>query len=212
MFDTILFDLDGTLTDSEEGILNSVEYALNKNGLQCERSELLSFIGPPLEQSFARKFPSLDPVKAVEDYREYYRDRGIIENRVYDGIEETLSALKNEGYHLAVATSKPEHFAKQIIEHFHLAPYFEGIYGATMDSSRVKKEDIIDYALDQYKDHRILMVGDRRFDIEGAHTHGLHAVGVLYGFGSREELEKAGADYLIEKPQELIELVNLHKE
>lgn len=208
MTDLVLFDLDGTLTDSQEGIIHSIQHALRKKGIECPDEELVSFIGPPLKGSFAGKFPQIDPEEAVRNYREYYADRGIFENRVYDGIPELLNELKKRNIRCALATSKPEGYANKIVEHFGLSPYLEAVYGATMDSSRVNKEDIIDYALAQSDARHPIMIGDRRFDIEGAHQHHLPGIGVTYGFGSRKELEEAKADAIIDHPLQLLDLID----
>ncbi len=207
MTDLVLFDLDGTITDSQEGIIHSIQYALKKKGIECEADELKSFIGPPLKGSFQEKFPQIDPDEAITDYREYYADKGIFENRVYEGIPELLAKLKDMNIRAAIATSKPEGYARQIIDHFGLSDHIEAVYGATMDSSRVNKEDILDYALAKSHAESPIMVGDRKFDIEGAHAHHLPGVGVTYGFGSRQELEKAGAECIIDQPEELLEWI-----
>lgn len=207
MTDLVLFDLDGTLTDSAEGITKSIQHAIAKKGLKATREELLPFVGPPLKESFIKYFPQIDPDEAIRDYREYYAVKGIFENAVYPGVMEALEKLKEKGIPMILTTSKPEPYAIQICDHFGFTPYLDGIYGALMDSSRVKKEDIIEYALEQYPNSHPVMVGDRKFDIEGAHQHHIPAVGVLYGFGDRQELEEAGADALIEDLRELPGLI-----
>ena len=212
MYHHLLFDLDGTLTDPGEGITNSVAYALKKRGIEvADRRELNCFIGPPLAQSFMKYYglSEDDATRAVTDYREYFVPHGMFENEVYDGIPEMLADLKASGRRLIVATSKPEKFAVQILEHFGLLSYFDRVYGATMDSSRSKKGDIIAYALGNEKlsPDDALMIGDRHHDIDGAHENGLAAVGVLYGYGDREEHEKAGAEFVVATVQELKELL-----
>ncbi len=212
-YDTILFDLDGTLTDPAIGITNSVAHALKKWGIEVsDRSELYKFIGPPLLDSFSNYygFTREDSERAVKYFREYFSVKGMFENAVYDGIKEVLSKLKANGKTLIVATSKAEIFAKKILEHFELAEYFDFVAGATFDSSRVKKEDVIDYALKScgIEDiSRMVMIGDREFDIFGAKHFGMDSVGVLYGYGSREELEVAGATYIAEKPLDILNFV-----
>ncbi len=209
-FDTILFDLDGTLTDNGEGITNAVAYALRKFGITPPpREELNKFVGPPLRDCFVRWYVSEEQGDlAVEYYREYFRPHGIFENVVYDGVPQMLAALKEAGYTLAIATSKPEIFAKKIAEHFDLAKYFTVIAGSDLEGTRIKKADVIRYCLELLgKPDRVLMVGDREHDILGATAVGLPAVGVTYGYGSREELEKAQAAYIIDEPLELIELI-----
>lgn len=208
MYDAFLFDLDGTLTDNSQGITNSVRHALKYYGIEAENKDLLGFIGPPLYESFEKYYGIKDGHKAVEHYREYYRDKGIFENRVYEGIPEALETLKKAGKKLYVATSKPEDFARAILDHFELSPYFEGIYGATMDSSRVAKPDIIAFLLQEHPDiQNPIMIGDREHDILGAKENEIASAGVLYGFGSREELENAGADYILARPENLPELL-----
>jgi phosphoglycolate phosphatase len=209
----LLFDLDGTLTDPGEGITNSVVYALNKWRIKVkDKRELYSFIGPPLSASFKKYygFSDEDSLKCVEYYREYFRDKGIFENRVYDGIPQLLGRLKAEGYVLVLATSKPEGFAKQILDHFDLAVYFDFVAGASMDESRNKKADVIKYALDlaNIKDvSEALMIGDRDQDMIGAALNSLDSLGVLYGYGSKEELESAGATFVAESVEDILQYV-----
>lgn len=212
MYDYFLFDLDGTLTDPGLGITNSVAYALGKYGITVEdRRELYPFIGPPLRQSFS-EFYGFDEEKtkeAVAFYREYFSEKGLFENEVYEGIPEVLSQLKQAGKKLLVATSKPEEFTNRILEHFGLAEYFDFVAGATMDETRNEKADIIAYALKQIADadkSKIVMIGDRKFDILGARENGIDSIGVLYGYGPRAELEEAQATYIVEKPEELLRL------
>lgn len=212
MYDYFLFDLDGTLTDPGLGITNSVAYALGKYGITVEdRRELYPFIGPPLRQSFS-EFYGFDEEKtkeAVAFYREYFSEKGLFENEVYEGIPEVLSQLKQAGKKLLVATSKPEEFTNRILEHFGLAEYFDFVAGATMDETRNEKADIIAYALKQIADadpSKIVMIGDRKFDILGARENGIDSIGVLYGYGSRAELEEAQATFIVEKPEELLRL------
>ncbi len=201
-YNIFFFDLDGTLTDSSLGITNSVIYALKKFGIEeTDRRKLYSFIGPPLTVSFEKYcgFSKEETKRAVEYYREYYRDRGIFENHVYEGMEEVLKELKNQGRTLVVATSKPEPFARQIIEHFRLAQYFDYVAGMELDGRRATKAEVIRYALDACKitdRSQVLMVGDREHDVIGAKAAGIDCLGILYGFGTREELTRAGADYI----------------
>lgn len=203
MYDILFFDLDGTLTDPAEGITNSVMHALGKWGMEVsDRRELYSFIGPPLVDSFMKYygFSREDAERSVEYYREYFRDRGLFENTVYPDTEATLNELKRRGKKLIVATSKPEVFAVRILEHFGLDGYFNLIVGATMDSSRVKKGDVIAYALKcigEVDRSRCLMIGDREHDVLGAKENGIASLGVLCGYGDREELSAAGADNIV---------------
>ena len=213
MFDTILFDLDGTLTDPGEGITNSVAYALRKYGIEVsDRSELYKFIGPPLKDSFM-KYYGFDEDKAEEAiayYREYFRDTGIFENRVYEGVEDMLRGLHANGKRIVLATSKPEEFAIRILEHFGLRKYFTVVAGASMDSSRSKKGDVIAYAIslcESFDKYTAVMVGDREHDIIGAKENGLKSIGVLYGYGSEEELRKSGADYIVATPEAVLKLI-----
>lgn len=204
MYDVILFDLDGTLTDSGLGITNSVAYSLKKYGIEvADRTELYKFIGPPLKESFAEYygFSAEEAGKAVEYYREYYVDKGIFENTVYEGIEELLKEIRDSGRRAIVATSKPEVFAKRILEHFGLAKYFAYIAGAAMDETRVKKDEVISYVLKSCEipdRSKVLMVGDREHDILGAKKMGIDSLGVLFGYGDYDELKRAGATYIAE--------------
>lgn len=213
MYQTILFDLDGTLTDSGPGITNSVAYALEKFGITVEdRTTLNPFVGPPLLESFAKYFGFSEERgrEALGYYREYYQEKGIFENSVYEGIRGLLRELKKAGKTVVLATSKPEVFAVQIMEHFQLAEYFDVIAGASFDETRVEKSDVIRYALsrlDSVEEKKTVMVGDRENDVRGARENGLPCIGVLYGYGSREELETAGAACIAESVQELGELL-----
>ena len=213
MYSCLLFDLDGTLTDPGLGITNSVMYALQKFGITVEnRASLYPFIGPPLRESFERYygFSPEQSAQALAFYREYFRDRGLYENEVYDGVAPLLGELKAQGKTLFVATSKPETFAVEILRHFRLDGYFDFIAGATMDESRNKKGDVIRYALAQgavSDPATAVMIGDREQDVRGAQECGLDSIGVLYGYGSREELTAAGATYLAATPQDLLRYV-----
>jgi len=203
-YDVVLFDLDGTLTDPGEGITNAVMYALEHMGLQVPaREQLYSFIGPPLSDSFARYFnlQGEENAHAIALYREYYRPYGVNENLLYDGVEEMLRQLCGRGKKLLLATSKPEVFAHQILETFHLKKYFSFIGGASLDGSRGEKAEVIAYALQSAcvdSNENILMVGDRKYDVLGAKQHGLDSVGVLSGYGSQQELAEAGATYILD--------------
>ena len=211
MYDIVLFDLDGTLTESGIGITRSVAHSLRKFGIEeTDQAKLDRFVGPPLIDSYMRYygFSREQAALAVESYREYYADTGIFENRVYDGVEAMLQALKEAGKTCVLATSKPEHFAVQILDHFGLARYFDCVAGATMDEKRTSKADVIAYALEKAgASGRTVMVGDRKHDILGAKAHGLDSIGVLYGYGSREELETAGAAYIAETAEEILKFV-----
>lgn len=207
----ILFDLDGTLTDPMMGITKSVRYALNYYGIEVkDLNDLLPFIGPPLRDSF-KEYYGFDEAKAneaVEKYREYYKIDGIFDNKVYQGMVECLQTLKDNGKKLYVATSKPEFFAKQIIEHFSLSKYFEYVGGSEFNS-REKKAEVIEYVLktNQIDNDDVIMVGDRKHDIIGAHENKIPCVGVLYGYGTEDELKQYQADYLVSTVEELTELL-----
>ena len=209
MYQTVLFDLDGTLTDPGIGITNSVACALEKYGIRtADRSELYKFIGPPLQDSFEMfyGFSTKDARRAVEYYREYYKDKGIYENKLYEGIDTLLQLLRDAGRTLLVATSKPEKFARQILDHFAISHYFTYIAGANMDETRSKKSEVINYALEAGKIQdrsTAVMVGDREYDIAGAKQAGIDSIGVLFGYGSRQELEAAGADHIAEQPGDI---------
>lgn len=207
--DYILFDLDGTLTDPALGITNSVMYALRKLGAPVEeRSFYYRFIGPPLLDSFAR-YCGFSPEKSREAlrlYREYFSDKGIYENTVYEGIPALLRDLQSAGYKPVVATSKPELFAKQIFDHFDMTKYFSFIGGADMEETRATKDAVIRYVLGNIGNpapDKCLMIGDREYDVRGARACNMDAVGVLYGYGSREELTAAGAWRIAESVADL---------
>jgi len=208
-YEYILFDLDGTLTDSAIGITNSVMYALNKYGIEVsDRSELYRFVGPPLSDSFENfyGFSREDAKEAVEYYREYYREKGIFENLVYDGCENLLKTLKDNDMTLAVATSKPEVFARQILEHFDMAKYFTYIAGSNLDGTRVKKGEVIRYALESCNIRdlsKTIMIGDREHDIIGAKEAGIDSIGVLFGYGDKDELVTAGADFIADRVSDI---------
>ena len=212
IYQTILFDLDGTLTDPGEGITRSVAYALSKWGIEVkDRTVLYCFIGPPLAESFSRYygFSSEQAEEAVAQYRVYFRERGMFENRVYGGIRELLARLKEAGCRLVIATSKPEEFARRILAHFDLDRYFDQITGASMDGKLSRKGDVITraLALGGIKAEDAVMIGDRHHDIDGAKENGLRSIGVLYGYGDRTEHEAAGTDAIAETVEELERLL-----
>ena len=211
MYELVLFDLDGTLTESGIGITRSVAYSLRKFGIEeSDQAKLDRFVGPPLIDSYEKLygFTHEQAVQAVEYYREYYAVTGIFENRVYDGVEAMLQALCSAGKTCILATSKPEHYARQILDHFGLSRFFSQVAGATMDEKRTNKADVIAHALALCGEGcSAVMVGDRKHDILGAKANGLPSIGVLYGYGSREELETAGADYIAETAEDLLKFV-----
>lgn len=208
----ILFDLDGTLTESAPGIINSLKYALEKLGIADYDEEILKkFIGPPLAVSF-KEFFGFDEtgcLRAIDCYREYFSVKGLFENNVYDGVHETLSSLKNSGLKLAVATSKPEVFTKRIIDKFRLTEYFDVICGIPLDNEKMAKSEVISRTLKELgviDKSEAVMVGDRFYDIDGAHENGIECVGVTYGYGSERELKEAGADWIVHSALELTDM------
>ena len=206
-YTSLLFDLDGTLTDPALGITTAVAYAVEKMGFAPPpREKLLHYIGPPLKDTFMQDY-HLSPAegdRAVTLYREYFAPRGLFENQVYPGIPELLAALKARGIWIALATSKPEVFAKKILDHFDMSQYFDEIVGSELDGRRVKKAEVVAEVLSRCPTpDRALMVGDRFHDVEGAHQNHLPAAGVLYGYGSREEMEEHKADFILETVADL---------
>ena len=208
----VLFDLDGTLTDPKQGITKCVQYALQSFGIEePDLDKLEPFIGPPLKNSFM-EFYGFDDERAeaaVAKYRERFQDTGIFENEIYKGIPEMLKKLKSRGLHLGVASSKPTVFVKRILEHFKLDSYFDVVVGSELDGSRVEKVEIVQEALRRFfpsgkvLKHKVFMVGDRKFDAEGARLAGVESVGVTFGYGSMEELMEAHADYIVRSVEEL---------
>lgn len=212
-WNTILFDLDGTITDPKEGITKAVATALTHFGIEADPDTLTHFIGPPLLDEFAHSygFDEAKCVEAVIQYRLYYNRQGWLENVPYESIDAFLQGLLDAGKRLAVATSKPEPLANRVLEHFGLAKYFALICGATPDSrTRSNKTMVIQDALkrlDVTDLTDVVMVGDRHHDIDGANNVGLASVGVLYGYGSREELETAGATHIAPDLNKLMEIL-----
>lgn len=204
----IIFDLDGTLTDSSEGITNCIEYALCKMGIEVpDKKALYKYIGPPLIPAFIEDY-GMTESQAKETlcfYRDRFLDKGMYENKVYDGVSEMLKALKDTGKKILLATTKPEVQAVEILRYFDLLKYFDVTAGSTLDSKIVEKNDVIELAFSRLPDARdnSVMVGDRKYDIWGAKHHRITSVGVLYGYGTREELEIAGADILVPTVNEL---------
>lgn len=211
-FRYVFFDLDGTLTDSFEGITKSVQFALEHFGITIsDRNKLRCFIGPPLKEQFAAfaGFTEEQAVEAVATYRVRYREIGWKECELIEGAEKTLKALKEKGLIIALATSKPELFATKIIEHLGLRGYFDFISGADFEGKKTHKPDVIRYALDELgvtEPSSVLMVGDTKFDIEGAKICGVKSAGVLCGFGSREEMQAQRADFIVETLEEIIDI------
>lgn len=233
MYEYILFDLDGTLTDSGPGITRCVQYALHKMGIEePDLDKLRPFIGPPLLDSF-HEFYGFDEAQgrqAVVYYREHFTNRGIFENQVYPGIEKLLADLKAAGKKLAVASSKPEVYVERILEHFGLRTYFDVVVGSGLDGTRTQKEEVVEEALRcllpenlfqelmdrkggkadgqlqkyvERKNSAVVMAGDRRFDVEGAKEYHIASVGTAYGYALPGELSEAGADVIVETVEEL---------
>lgn len=208
----ILFDLDGTLTESAPGIMSSVKYALKTVGVDEENPDnLRKFIGPPLVDSF-RDFYGFDDEKAkkaTSAYREYYPIHGIFDNALYDGIDDLLDSLKKAGKVLALATSKPRPYAEKIVEHFGIAAYLDVLAASELDGSRNSKAEVIEYALECLNIDKetgledAVMVGDRKHDTLGSKKVGIDCIGVLYGYGSKEELEETGAKKIVETVTDL---------
>jgi phosphoglycolate phosphatase len=207
--DTIFFDLDGTLTDPKIGITRSIQYALDKLGRLAipEQDDLTWCIGPPLRASFEKLLlgSAHSPDLAVALYRERFADVGLYENSVYAGIGDILAALTASGRRVFVATSKPRVFAERIIDHFGLSGHFERVFGSELDGTRVDKTHLLGYALREtgIDPAQAIMIGDRSHDMIGARNNGLRAIGVLYGYGSRNELVDAGALHVCADPEAL---------
>jgi phosphoglycolate phosphatase len=205
---SVLFDLDGTLTDPKVGIVNSILFALDQlmiveNNVQ----ELDAFIGPPLRDSFAGRY-NLSHERAdlaVQYYREYYAERGIFENNIYDGVHELLEYLTGNNFRLFVATSKPTVFAQKVLEHFELTNYFSGIAGSNLDNTRSDKTEIIAHVLTKYKLEvsNSVMIGDRKFDIIGAQNNSMQSIAVTYGYGTIEEINNSRPDFIVNDCNEL---------
>ena len=219
---TVLFDLDGTLTDSREGIVNSIKYALNAFDYEIPNEDTLQlFLGPPIVESFQEHCGMTEEEAriAYKKFQERYGTLGKFENRVYDGISELLTKLRAEHYYVAVATAKPEHFAREILDHFYLTPYFNLIVGADTASGLIHKEDILKKALNlsrqplQDKNGRRIayMVGDRKYDVESANALGCISIGVTYGYGAESELLAANAEYLCDEPDEIAMTLDLEE-
>ena len=211
MSNTILFDLDGTLTDSGEGIINCASLALEHFGIPVpDRETMRVFVGPPLDKTF-REFgvPADRTDEAIRVYRSRYIPIGRFENTPYPGIRELLETLRDRGHRLFIATSKPEGMSVEILEHFGLAHFFTDICGATMDGSRSTKEDVIAYLFGKNRgEGKILMVGDTVYDILGAKAHGIPAIGVAWGYGNVQDMTEAGAIAIAESTEELLALLD----
>lgn len=213
-YSTILFDLDGTLSDSSQGIINSIIYALEKYDVNDYDMPLLrKFLGPPLHESFEKimGFDKEKSLQAVKLYREYFSSKGLFENEIYGGVSDLLQNLKENGKTLIVATSKPQPFTDRIMEHFNIAKYFDFIAGSNMDTTRSKKAEVIEYALSECNiknKSKVVMIGDRAEDMIGAQTVGVDSIGVEYGYGTFDELKNAGATYIVKTVGELKDLLS----
>lgn len=209
-FHSILFDLDGTLTDSGEGIINCASLALAHYGLPVpDRQDMRVFIGPPLKDTFFKfGVPEESLDEAVQIYRKEYVVTGIYQNFPYPGIRQLLENLKQDGCRLYVATSKPEHMAIHVLEHFGMDHYFDRICGACSDGIRSKKDEVIAYLLESIGAEDAVMVGDTKYDVIGAAVHGIPAIGVTWGYGLRREMESAGALAIADTMEELYRLLS----
>jgi len=207
----VLFDLDGTITDSSEGIVNSIKFALSRLGFPAESTEKLqTYIGPSLHETFKKHYGISDTAHAVETYREYYATKGILENKLYPGIIDVLEMLQFQGYTLALATGKPTYYAEIILKHFDIDHYFSAVVGSNLDGTRADKRDIIAEVFKQLKykalEHSATMIGDRSHDVHGANQHNIPCIGVRYGYSVGDELIEAGAKKVVDHPLEIITL------
>lgn len=212
-YEYVFFDLDGTLSDSAPGIINSVIYALSKMGVEAtDREALKRFVGPPLQESFPMYY-GFSPERteeAVKHFRRYFTEKGIFENTMYDGIDKLLIRLRRHGKTLAVATSKPEPFARDILARYGIDKSFAYIAGSTLEETRTKKDEVLAYALESIgvtDSSKAVMVGDRSHDVAGAAKNSMDCIGVLYGYGAREELQDAGARYLADSVQDIAKII-----
>lgn len=220
MFNYILFDLDGTLTDPKLGITSCVQYALKAFGIEEPNLDKLEpFIGPPLKDSFMEfyGFNEEQTKTAIDRYHERFDEKGIYENEIYPGIPAMLESLKESGRRLAIASSKPTPLVERVLEYFNIKQYFDYIVGSNPDGTRSRKEEVVEEALRQMVPSElpqterkavVAMVGDRKFDIEGAKAHGLTSVGVSFGYAPEGELEQAGADYIVDTVDALYKVLN----
>lgn len=212
-YKVILFDLDGTLSDPKVGITKSVQYALQKMGFdEPDMDKLECFIGPPLQVSFAEyyNFDEVQIQKAIDLYRERFKEKGMFENELYSNIPLLLYSLKEKGFTLVVATSKPTVFTEQILEHFNIEQYFELVVGSNLDGTRTSKTEIIQYILDKYTEHKLdnfIMIGDRKHDIIGANNTGIDSIGVTYGYGSFDELSHSKPTHIVNSVNQLNDIL-----
>lgn len=218
MYQYLLFDLDGTLTNPKEGITKCVQYALRSFGIEePDLDKLEPFIGPPLLDSFMEYY-NMTPEQArtaLEKYRERFRDIGIFENEVFPGVPEMLEILQKKGKKLVIASSKPEEYVLRILEKYGIRAFFHEVVGASMDEKRSAKADVIEEAfrrlqITEEKKAQVLMIGDRKHDVEGAKACGIHCLGVYVGFAKPGELEQAGADYIVHTVEEMSQFLQNH--
>ena len=207
---TLFFDLDGTVSNNFQGISRCLNFALEQLGLrQLTDIEMLPFIGPPFRESLPRAFPGINTEAALKLYRERYATVGWLENSLYEGVSQAIDTLHSQGFTIALCTSKPRVFAERIIEHFDLARYFKGIHGPELDGKFDRKTDLLAHLIEHYKTapENALMIGDRDKDVEAALHVGAQSLGVLWGFGSRQELCEAGATHIVARPDELVDTI-----
>ena len=208
---TLFFDLDGTVSNNFQGISRCLNFALERLGLrQLTDDEVLPFVGPPFRESLPRVFPGIDTEVALHLYRERYEHTGWLENSVYDGMAQAIRTLHLQGFTIALCTSKPRIFAERIIEHFGLVRYFDGIHCPELDGKYDRKTDLLEHLIEHYNaaPENAVMIGDRNKDVEAALHVGAHSLGVLWGFGSREELANAGAKHIVARPDELVHTIH----
>jgi len=211
-YKNILFDLDGTLTDPYLGITNSIKYSLKKfNISENDENILKSFIGPPLEKSFMKfyQFDSNKSKLAVEYYREYYSEKGIYENKLYPDIDILLDKISKNNKNVILATSKPTIFATEVLKHFDIEKYFNDIVGSNLDGTLVEKDEIIKYIIEKnnLNEKETIMLGDRKYDIIGAHKNNIHSIAVMYGYGSKDELEEIKPTYFCKNVMDILEII-----
>ncbi len=211
-YKTIAFDLDGTLTDPESGLTSGFAYALSKIGIDYgDKKSLKRFIGPPLKAEFIAVYGMTDEVaeETVRLFREYFSVYGWWDNKLYAGVSKMLETLRGRGKKIILATSKPEIFAKKILRLFNIEKYFDFIGGATLDHTRVEKSQVLEYSLraSSAEKEDSILVGDRKFDAEGAHAVGIDSLGVLYGYGTREEIENCGFTYIANTVERVCEIL-----
>lgn len=209
------FDLDGTLTDSSPGIVNSIKYALEQMGItEKDEQKLISFVGPSLQSTFKNNYFSKeqDHKEAIKHYRRYFASKGIFENSLYTNAEELLETVKSQDIKIALATAKPTYFANIILNHFGIATYFDVVVGSHLNGNRTDKREIIHEAKDQLglpKSENCVMIGDREYDINGGKHHEMHTIGVSYGYAKDNELHRANPDFIVHEPLGIAEVMQI---